>query len=130
MFGPGGQRLDALEEQAYHILVEQAVAVLAEGRVVPYRLIHRETDEPTKQQVEIDLLNQLPRGTDGVDHLEQRRAAAAPVLSRPSPGGSRDRRNPGPSTPGQYRPTRAGDAAVIVRDTPFERGVAEQLILF
>lgn len=74
MFGPGGQRLDALEEQAYHILVEQAVAVLAEGRVVPYRLIHREADEPTKQQVEIDLLNQLPRGTDGVDHLEQRRA--------------------------------------------------------
>ncbi len=43
----------------------------AEGRVIPYGVIHHQADEPTVQQVEVDVFHQLPFRTDGKQHLQQ-----------------------------------------------------------
>ena len=48
------------QELQSHVALQQAVAVLGEGRGVPYRVIHAEADEPAEQQVELDPLDQLP----------------------------------------------------------------------
>jgi len=40
-----------------------SVAIGAERGVVPDRVIHRQPHKPAVQQVEIDLLHQLPFGT-------------------------------------------------------------------
>jgi len=126
----GFQRLDALEEQARHLLVEQPVAVLAEGRVIPHRLVHRQADEPAKQQVEIDLLDQLPLGADGVDHLEQRSAQQPLRGDRgvPPPGVKPveipiHRSQDGIDQPAQWA------QRMVVRNALFQRRVAEQLVL-
>ena len=54
--------------------VEQPVAVLRERRMIPDRAVDAEADEPAEQQIVVDLLHQLPFGTDRVESLQQRRA--------------------------------------------------------
>jgi hypothetical protein len=45
--------------------------VLRKHRVVPHRIVRAEPDEPAKEQVVVDLLDQQPLRTDGVKHLQQ-----------------------------------------------------------
>ncbi len=68
---------------------EQSVAILGEHRRVPDRFIDTQAHKPAKQQVEVELLDQLPLAAHGIEDLEQegpqqllrrdRRAAAAGV---------------------------------------------------
>jgi len=44
--------------------------------MVPDLVVHGQPDEPTKQQVVIQLLHQHPLTTDGVEDLQQRSARA------------------------------------------------------
>ena len=53
---------------------QQPVAVLREGRGVPHRIVHAETDEPTEQQVELDAFDQLALRADTVECLQQKGA--------------------------------------------------------
>ena len=58
---------NGLEELARNVRLEQPIAVLAEGRVIPHRLIDRQPDEPSEQKVVLDLLDQLlARARNGV----------------------------------------------------------------
>lgn len=54
-----------------HRIVEQAIPVLAEGRVGPDRIINFQTDKPAIQHVVVNLFHQLPRAADGVENLQQ-----------------------------------------------------------
>jgi cytochrome c len=45
---------------AGHIVIEQALPIAGEGRVIPTRLSHVHVEKPTKQQVVVDLLAELP----------------------------------------------------------------------
>ena len=57
------------EELLRYLAGEQAVTVLREHGMVPHRVIHAEADKPAKQQVTVQLLNQLPFGADRVKRL-------------------------------------------------------------
>jgi len=59
------------QEFRRHVTPKQPIAVLAEGRGVPYRVVHRQADEPTKQQVVVQLLHQQPLASHRVQHLDQ-----------------------------------------------------------
>lgn len=52
---PLGVELDALEEGASEVFVEQAFAVGAEGGVIPDLVFDVQTDEPAAQQVVVGL---------------------------------------------------------------------------
>ncbi|CAN0626732.1 protein of unknown function [Burkholderia multivorans] len=68
------RRLDGLVEQTYDDIVnEQPVTVLAERRVVPHRIVHRQADEPAKQHVVGDLLHQHAFASNRIQHLQQQR---------------------------------------------------------
>ncbi|OAI15916.1 hypothetical protein A1355_10435 [Methylomonas koyamae] len=64
-FLPVRQGRHSFEKQATDALVQQAVAVGAESGVVPNFVVHGQANEPAIQQVEIDMLCQLPFWTDG-----------------------------------------------------------------
>lgn len=68
---------DGLEEPAGDVRFQQPVPVLGEGRVVPYRVVHRQAHEPAKQQVVVELLAQQPFAANRVQNLQQRRAKQA-----------------------------------------------------
>ena len=51
------------EELLRHIAGQQTFAVLREHRMVPYRVVHAQADEPAGQQVVVQLLDQLPLRT-------------------------------------------------------------------
>jgi len=53
------------------VMLDQPVAVLAEHRVVPNRVLDGQADEPAEQQVVLDLLDQLPLAAHAVQHLQQ-----------------------------------------------------------
>src|SRR6185437_1316441 len=59
-----GLRNDRVEQVSSDIGTEQSVAVLAKARVIPDRLIDRETYEPAKQQLVFELLDQQPLAAD------------------------------------------------------------------
>jgi len=48
------------------------VAILGEHRVVPDLVVDRQSDEPAKQQIVLQLLDQLALGANRVEHLQQR----------------------------------------------------------
>ena len=54
------------------LVCEQAVAVLGEGRRVERLLVDRQSDEPAKQKVELDPLDQLPLRPDRIEKLQKR----------------------------------------------------------
>jgi len=56
-----------------HIAFLKAFPVLGENCRIPDRVVRRQTDEPTKQQIVVDLLHQLALGADRVKHLQQQR---------------------------------------------------------
>jgi sulfur carrier protein ThiS len=59
------------EELRGHVRIEQTVAVLGEGRVIPHGIVDSKPDEPAEQQIVADLLHQLPLGTHRVERLQQ-----------------------------------------------------------
>ena len=69
------RRLYRLVEQTRDdVAREQSVAVLAERRVVPHRIVHRQADKPTKQSVVGNLLHQHALAANRIQHLQQQRA--------------------------------------------------------
>ena len=62
-----------VEQRHHRIVRDQPLAVLAEYRRHPHRVIHRQSDEPAVQQVVLDLLHQLSLRTHAVEHLQQHR---------------------------------------------------------
>jgi len=61
------------QEGCRNAALEQAVAVLGEGRGIPHRVVDAETDEPAEQEIEVQLLHQLALGPHGVERLQQHR---------------------------------------------------------
>src|SRR5580658_1556844 len=72
-----GASSDAPQELPCYSRLDQPVAVLGEGRVIPDPIIHREADEPAEQQVVVELLTQQPLRADRVKHLQHQRAHQA-----------------------------------------------------
>jgi len=68
---PVGAVLDALEEHARQVFVEQALAVGAEGGVIPDLVFDAQAHEPAIQQVVVDGLDQQPLAADGEQDLQQ-----------------------------------------------------------
>ena len=66
-----GHAHDLGKQAFHHLMRQQAVAILREGRVIPDRIIERQAHEPAKQQVVTQLLAQLPFAADRVEHLQQ-----------------------------------------------------------
>jgi hypothetical protein len=60
-----------VEQFGHRLVLDQPVAVLAEHRVVPHRVVDRQAHEPAEQQVVVDLLDQLPLAADAEQHLQQ-----------------------------------------------------------
>lgn len=60
-----------LEESLSHAVAEQALAVGAEGRVVPDGFVDVHADEPAVKRVVFDVLDQLPFGADREQGLDQ-----------------------------------------------------------
>src|SRR5271170_14249 len=56
-----------------NISVKETVTVLGEDRVIPDCIVHRQTHEPSKQQVVVQLLHQQPFTTNGIQHLHKKR---------------------------------------------------------
>ena len=56
--GPLGDSQDTIEEAPHDALLEQAVAIGAERRVVPHRLVHAQPDEPAIHHIEVDVFDQ------------------------------------------------------------------------
>jgi hypothetical protein len=57
------------EKLLRHLAVQQPVAVLREHGVVPDRVIHAQADDPTEEQVVVDLLDQLALRTNRMKRL-------------------------------------------------------------
>jgi hypothetical protein len=55
-----GLPVDLTEELLRDRAAQKSVAVLRKQRVVPYRIVHTQADGPTKQQLVIELIDQLP----------------------------------------------------------------------
>ena len=62
---------DGIEQITRDIRLEQPVAVLAEGRAIPHRLIHGQLDEPSEQKVVIELLDRQPLAADRIRNVQQ-----------------------------------------------------------
>ncbi len=60
-----------VEEDHHGLVFDQALTVLAEHGGHPARIVHRQANEPSKQQVVLRLLHQLPLGANAVQHLQQ-----------------------------------------------------------
>jgi len=67
-----GMKDRRVEETLRDLVVEQTVSVERERRVVPYRIIDVQPDEPAEQQVVVELLHEQPLAANAVDHLQQR----------------------------------------------------------
>ena len=70
-FLPFGQSKDAAKEEAGDLLIQQPIPVCREGRVIPYFPIQGQPNKPSVQQIEIDLLYQLPLGANSKKDLQQ-----------------------------------------------------------
>lgn len=75
--GPFGDRHHATEELAHHALLEEPLAIGAERRVIPDRLVQRHADEPPEHHVEIDMLDQRTLRANRKQTLQQRRPQQA-----------------------------------------------------
>jgi hypothetical protein len=62
---------DAVEKEPGRILGEETVSVLGESRVVPHRFVDREAHKPAEEEVVIELLDQEPLASNGVEDLEE-----------------------------------------------------------
>ena len=57
-----------------HLALLQPLAVLGECGRIPDRVIGQQPNEPAKQKIVVQLLNQLPLRADAEEHLQQQRA--------------------------------------------------------
>ncbi len=71
-FDPGLSQHRA-EKLGCDLAVQQPVAVLRKGRVIPHRIVHTEPDEPAEQQIELQPLHQLTLRANRVERLQQHR---------------------------------------------------------
>jgi NAD-dependent DNA ligase len=75
------------EKFSCNIAIQQTVAVLREGRVVP-KIVDSEADEPAEQQIVINLLHELALRAHGIKRLQERgaqsRSGATDCRSVPS----------------------------------------------
>ena len=62
-----------VEQLGDRIVLDEPVSVLAEDGVVPHRVLDGQADEPTEQQVVVDLLDELPVAAHDVQNLQQHR---------------------------------------------------------
>ena len=62
------------------LLVVVAIAVLREGRRRPRRIIHTQVDEPAKQKIVLQLLDEHPLAAPGGERLQQQ--GAQPLVCR------------------------------------------------
>ena len=62
---------NATKKEAGDHLIQQPIPVRREGRVVPHLPIQRQPDKPTVQQIEVDLLDQLPFRANSKKDLQQ-----------------------------------------------------------
>jgi hypothetical protein len=62
------------EKLRRNLAVQQPVAVLRKGGVVPHRVLDAETDKPAEQQVGVDPLDQLPLRAKRMERLQQQGA--------------------------------------------------------
>ena len=69
-----GLRADRLEEGLGDVPGEEPIPVLGEHGRVPDRLVQVEADEPTEQEIVVELLHELPLAPDAVERLEQQGA--------------------------------------------------------
>lgn len=53
-----------------YIAHQKPVAVLTERRRISLRVVDAKADKPTKQQVKLDQLHQLPLGADRIERLQ------------------------------------------------------------
>src|SRR5699024_10222478 len=64
--------LDHLGEQGRnHLVLKKSVLVLAEGRMVPHRIVNAQANKPAKQQVVLNVLHQLAVAANAVEHTKQ-----------------------------------------------------------
>jgi hypothetical protein len=68
---------DRCHQFARDVSRQQPVAVLGEHRRHPHRLVDAETNEPTEQQIVLQLFHQLAFGADREQDLDQRRTQQA-----------------------------------------------------
>ena len=61
------------EKLGCNLAFQQPVAVLREGRVIPYRIVDTEPDEPAEQQIKLQPLHQLALRANRVERLQQHR---------------------------------------------------------
>jgi hypothetical protein len=67
-----GQTKHLLKEFGGNIGFQETIPVLAEHRVIPHTLIHRETDKPSKQKIIAQLLDQQTFTANRIENLYQR----------------------------------------------------------
>ena len=68
--GHPGLLNDGLKQLTRDIRLNQTVAVPAGGRVIPHRLIHRQSDEPSDQKIVLELLDQQLLAADRIKNLQ------------------------------------------------------------
>ena len=61
------------QEPGRDLAIQQPVAVLRKGRVVPHRIIDAEPDKPSEQQIELQPLHQLALRANRIERLQQHR---------------------------------------------------------
>lgn len=71
---PVGLPHDFGEEEFNDLVLEQAIPVLRENRVIPDRIFQRQPNKPAEQEVVAHLFHQLPFGADRVEHLHEQGA--------------------------------------------------------
>ena len=59
------------EELVNELVVQDPITVLGEFCRMPDGIVRIQSNEPTKQQVEVELLNQQPLRANAVDRLQQ-----------------------------------------------------------
>ena len=67
-----------------HLRLEQPVAVLREHGRHPYWIIHAQTDEPTIEQIVMQLFHQLAFRADGACNKSARSSRSGAIDGRPS----------------------------------------------
>lgn len=83
---PFGQVQHAVKEFPRHVGTQQAVAVDAEARAIPDRVVHGQSDKPAEQQVVVELFHQLPFAAHGEQDLQQQGAEQLFRGNRGAPG--------------------------------------------
>lgn len=83
---PLGKMQYATEELACDVGAEQTVAIDAEDGAVPHRVIHAQANEPSEQQVVVELLDELALAADREEDLHEQRTQQLLGRNRRAPG--------------------------------------------